>query len=141
VEKLGGRSYKPYQPSGLWEAVSYTDSNTARFVQDTGDVLYRRSMYIFWKRSSAPPNMTALDAPDREACNVQRNRTNTPLQALVLMNDPQFVEAARVFGQRIMHEGGNDVASRIDWAFRLCTARHPEPDETAIIEAFFQEQL
>ncbi len=141
VEKLGGPSYKPYQPEGIWEAVSYTGSNTARFTQDRGDVLYRRSMYIFWKRTAPPPNLNALDAPDRESCEIQRDRTNTPLQALVLMNDPQFLEAARVFAQRIMTDGGASLQDRIKWAFRLCTARYPDAKEVAVLEALYQHAL
>ena len=96
VEKVGGPSVKPPQPSGLWEAVGYTDSNTARFTADNGaEKVHRRSLYTFWKRTSPPPQMTTLDAPSREACQVRRERTNTPLQALLLLNEPQFVEASR----------------------------------------------
>jgi hypothetical protein len=129
VGDIGGPSVKPYQPPGLWEAVGYTNSNTANFTQDHGDALYRRSMYIFWKRTSPPPTMSIFDAPSREACTVARARTNTPLQALVLMNDVQFVEAARHFAQRILHEGGETDEARIAWAFRQATARTPDADE------------
>ncbi len=96
VEHVGGPSVKPPQPSGLWEAVGYTASNTAKFVADRGpEKVHRRSLYIFWKRTSAPPQMTTFDAPSREACTVRRERTNTPLQALLLMNEPQMIEASR----------------------------------------------
>jgi mono/diheme cytochrome c family protein len=141
VRKIGGPSVKPYQPKGLWHAVGYTDSNTANFKQDHGAKLYRRSMYIFWKRTSPPPTMATFDAPSREACTVRRERTNTPLQALVLMNDKQFVEAARKFAVRIMLEGGKSVDERITFAFRSCTARKPTADEIAVIKSVFQSQL
>src|SRR5208283_5302680 len=101
VEKLGGPSFKAPQPQGLWEAVAYTGSNTARFSPDVGpEKVHRRSLYIFWKRTSPPPQMTTFDAPSRESCTVRRERTNTPLQALVLMNEPQYIEAARALAER-----------------------------------------
>ncbi len=112
VEKLGGPSVKPYQPDGLWEAVGYTDSNTANFAQDDGENLYRRSLYTFWKRTAPPPAMSTFDAPSREACTVRRARTNTPLQALTLMNDRQFVEASRHFAARMLAEGGETPDAR-----------------------------
>ncbi len=103
VEKVGGPSVKPPQPAGLWEAVAYTDSNTAHFKADTGvEKIHRRSLYTFWKRTSPPPQMTTFDAPSREACQVRRERTNTPLQALLLMNEPQFIEAARGLAERTL---------------------------------------
>ncbi len=101
VETVGGPSVKPPQPSGLWEAVAYTDSNTAHFKADTGaEKVHRRSLYTFWKRTAAPPQMTTFDAPSRESCQVRRERTNTPLQALLLLNEPQFIEAARALAER-----------------------------------------
>jgi len=133
VEQVGGPSVKPYQPSGLWEAVGYTTSNTARFVQDHGEKLYRRSLYTFWKRTSPPPNLTTFDAPAREDCTVRRARTNTPLQALVLMNDVQFVEAARKMAERLMKEGGETTADRVLYGFRLVAARAPKEDELAVL--------
>ena len=141
VEKIGGKSVKPYQPPGLWEAVGYTSSNTARFKKDDGDALYRRSVYTFWKRTSPPPSMSTFDAPSREACTVRRARTNTPLQALVLMNDTQFVEAARHLGQRLMEEGGARPEERIIHGFRLATARQPSDKEIAVIQKLFEDQL
>jgi len=141
VRKIGGESVKPYQPKGLWEAVGYTDSNTAKFTQDHGDKLYRRSMYTFWKRTAPPPTMSTFDAPSREACTVRRERTNTPLQALALMNDKQFVEASRKFAERIMTEGGKTAEERIAFAFRTCTARKPTPEEIAVIKSVFKSQL
>ncbi len=105
VETFGGPSVKPPQPAGLWEAVGYTSSNTARFLADReAEKIHRRSLYTFWKRTSPPPQMTALDAPSREACTVRRERTNTPLQALLLMNETQFMEAARNIAMRAMKE-------------------------------------
>ncbi len=133
-EHLGGPSVKPYQPGGLWEAVGYTDSNTANFTQDNGDDLYRRSMYTFWKRTSPPPSMAAFDAPSRESCTIRRATTNTPLQALALMNDKQFIEASRHFGQRILTEGGTTDEERLAFGFRSVNARTPDADELAILK-------
>ena len=99
---VGGPSVKPYQPDGLWNVVAITGSNTREFKRDTGEALYRRSMYTFWKRTSPPPSMAAFNAPTREQCTVRRERTNTPLQSLVMMNDPQFVEAARHLAERML---------------------------------------
>jgi hypothetical protein len=134
VEEIGGPSVKPYQPPGLWEVVGYTASNTANFTQDSGDALYRRSMYTFWKRTSPPPSMALFDAPNREACTVQRSRTNTPLQALALLNDVQFVEAARAFAARLLRERESDEA-RLAQGFRAVTGRFADADELAILAA------
>jgi mono/diheme cytochrome c family protein len=105
---LGGPSVKPYQPAGLWKVVAITGSNTRVYEKDKGDALYRRSLYTFWKRTAPPPSMATFNAPTREQCTVRRERTNTPLQALVMMNDPQFVEAARHLAQRAMHDSEKD---------------------------------
>ena len=131
--KMGGRGVRSYQPSGIWEAVGYTASNTAKYSQDHGDALYRRSLYLFWKRTAPPPSMTTFDAPSREQCRARRERTNTPLQALVTMNDPQYFEAARQLGYRMLHEGGADDAERLRYGFRLATARPPTAAESAIL--------
>ena len=131
VPTIGGKSVRPYQPEGLWKPVGFGGSNTSVFSQDHGDALYRRSMYTFWKRTSPPPSMSTFDAPNRETCQVRRARTNTPLQALVLMNDVQFVEAARKFAERTLVEGGDDDASKVVWAFRCGTGRHPSESESA----------
>ncbi|MFG0332069.1 MAG: DUF1553 domain-containing protein, partial [Maioricimonas sp. JB049] len=139
-EKVGGPSVKPYQPAGLWEAVGYTDSNTAKFTQDDGQKLYRRSMYTFWKRTAPPPSMSNFDAPSRESCTVRRARTNTPMQALTLMNDKQFVEAARHFAQRILREGGATDDDRLVFAFRSATSRMPQADELNVIRHLLQQQ-
>lgn len=139
VEKHGGHSVKPYEPAGLWEAVSF--NNSQKYVADKGEGQYRRSLYTFWKRQSPPPNMLLFDAPTREYCVVRRPRTNTPLQALALLNDQQFVEASRAFAQRIVAEGGKTPAERIAYAFRLATSRKPGSDEIKVLQDTFQQQL
>ena len=141
VEGRVEKSVKPYQPEGLWEAIAYTDSNTAKFKQDHGDALWRRSLYTFWKRTSPPPTLTTFDAPSREACVVRRARTNTPLQALALMNDVQFVEASRKFAERIMKEGGQTPAERAAYAFRWVTSREPKPRELEVLLAQYTQHL
>jgi hypothetical protein len=142
---IGGPSVSPYQPPGLWEELmSRLDGanwTAQTYVQSKGRDLYRRSMYTFWKRTSPPPSLTTLDAPDRETCTVRRARTNTPLQALVLMNEPTYVEAARKLAERILSEGGADADARIAFAFRLATARLPQPAEAAVLRRVLGEQL
>jgi hypothetical protein len=140
VTNLGGKSVKPYQPSGLWEAIGYSGSNTVHFVQDKGDALYRRSLYTFWKRTSPPPSLTTFDAPSREECVVRRGRTNTPLQALALMNDEQYVEAARHLAERMMRDGGKTVSDRIALGFRLATSRQPTQDEIRVFQTLYTAQ-
>ena len=139
VEQRGGKAVKPFEPGGLWEAVSF--NNSQKYVQDKGDGNYRRSLYTYWKRQSPPPNMLIFDAPTREYCVVRRPRTNTPLQALVLLNDPQFVEASRAFADRILREGGKTTASRAAFAFRQATGRAPAADELKVLEDVFKQQL
>jgi hypothetical protein len=142
VQKVGGPSVKPPQPSGLWEAVGYTGSNTRTFVPDRGhEKVHRRGMYTFWKRTAPPPEMNTFDAPSRESCIVRRERTNTPLQALLLLNDPQFVEAARTLGERIMKEGGATPVVRIRYAFRLTTSRQPDAKEQSELLAAYKDHL
>jgi hypothetical protein len=139
VEQVGGPSVKPYEPPGLWEAVSH--DNRQRYVPDGDQREYRRSLYTFWKRQSPPPNMLIFDAPNRESCLVRRARTTTPLQALVLLNDPQFVEAARAFAQRIMLEAVPTSEDRIRHAFLLATARLPDREETQILTRILDRQI
>jgi hypothetical protein len=140
IEHLGGPSVKPPQPAGLWEAVGYTDSNTARFKADAGaEKVHRRSLYTFWKRTSAPPQMTTLDAPSREYCLVRRERTNTPLQALLLMNEPQFIEAARALAERTLREGSSTDEGRLGYLFRLVTARCPDAQDRAELESALRD--
>ncbi len=141
VEKVGGPSFKPPQPEGLWEAVGYTGSNTYRFQRDAEpQKVFRRSMYIFWKRTSAPPMMTLFDAPSREACIARRERTNTPLQALMLMNEPQYVEAARHLAQKAILEGGATPEERVAWMVRRCTLRPAGPKDVADLVAAYKAQ-
>jgi hypothetical protein len=136
VEKLGGPSVKPYQPAGLWKELGGDD-----YKQDTGEGLYRRSLYTFWKRTSPPPSMVNFDSAGREACTVRETRTNTPLQALDLMNDVTFVEAARAMAERMIREGGAQPDGRIAFAFRLATARRPKPEEARILLDSFHHYL
>jgi hypothetical protein len=143
--RIGGASVFPYQPPGLWEELmsrSDGDNFTAqKYVQSHGPDLYRRSMYTFWKRTSPPPSLSTFDAPDRETCTVRRGRTNTPLQALVLLNDPTYVEASRKLAERMMREGGATPDERIAYAFRLATARKPTPDESSVLRKIFAKQV
>ena len=137
VEKPGGPSVRPYQPAGLWQDVSYDGDKTYR--PSTGPALYRRSLYTFWKRQSPPPNMLAFDAPTRETCTVQRSRTNTPLQALALMNDPTFVEAARVLAEQTIKSAASP-RDRIRFAFQRATARRPLPEESAVLLEILRDE-
>jgi hypothetical protein len=142
--EIGGRSVSPYQPAGLWqELASRADSgnwSAQVYVQGHGMDLYRRTMYTFWKRASPPPTLVTFDAPDRETCVVRRARTNTPLQALVLMNDPTYVEAARKLAERLMSEA-KTADERIVLAFRLATARAPSAAEVGILKKVYGAQL
>jgi hypothetical protein len=134
VRKVGGRSVRPYQPEGVWEAVAMPESNTKRYVPDTGENLYRRSMYWFWKRSAPPASLDIFNAPAREICTVKRERTNTPLQALVTLNDPQFVEANRALADLALEQPGDDAA-RFDFVARRLLARPLEVDEREVVGA------
>jgi mono/diheme cytochrome c family protein len=131
VERFGGPSVKPYQPEGLWREVAMLASNTREFMRDDGDALWRRSLYTYWKRAVPPPALLTLDAPTRESCTVSRQITNTPLQALVLWNDEQFVEAARKLAERVLTEAvaPDTDDARITWLLRTCTGRAPRDDE------------
>jgi hypothetical protein len=141
VTKLGGPPVKPYQPAGIWEGTSMVASNTRNYKQDTGESLYRRSLYTLWKRQAPPASMDIFDGPTREVCVVRRDRTNTPLQALVTMNDPQFVEAARVLAQRAMQasQGGSNGA--IDFMTLRVLARVFTPAEREIVRAAYDDFL
>ena len=135
---VGGRSIKPAQPEGTWEI---NEMSGYRYEKSKGADLYRRGLYVYWRRSTVYPSFVTLDAPTREFCVAQRAKTSTPLQSLVLMNDPVFVEAARAFAQRVMAEGGADSASRLNFAWRLALARPPSDKERAVLERTLQQQL
>jgi cytochrome c553 len=137
TDKIGGPSVKPYQPAGLWEAVSYNGDQT--YVQDHGAALYRRSLYTYWKRQSPPPALLAFDAPTRETCVVRRSRTNTPLQALVLLNDTTYIEVARVLAQHAMQRT-TSRDDRLRYAFRRVTCRWPEADEASALLRLFEQE-
>ncbi len=134
ARKQGGPSVRPYQPEGVWEAVAMTGSNTRDYKVDSGESLYRRSLYTFWKRAAPPASMEIFNAPNREVCTVRRERTNTPLQALVTLNDPQFVEAARHLAQRALIEGGDTDANRADFIARRILARPLSGEEWPVVE-------
>jgi hypothetical protein len=129
AERLGGPSVKPYQPEGLWEDV--TVERRGRYVADRGADQYRRGLYTFWKRTCPPPALMSFDAPNREVCVARRAATNTPLQALVLLNDPTHVEAARKLAERMMRAGGKDAG--LAFGFRCATAREPSAAERRIL--------
>jgi len=138
VNEVGGPGVKPYQPPGLWNEVSL--SANVRFKRDDGEKLYRKSMYIYWKRSAPHPGMVIFDAPTRESCTVQRPRTNTPLQALYTLNDEQFVEAGRKLAERMMLEGGATNPEKIRFAYLLLTAQEPSNRTLATLEELFRSE-
>ena len=141
VGKVGGASVKPYQPDGVWEAVAMPESNTKKYERDTGEKLYRRSVYTFWKRAAPPASLDIFNAPNRETCTVRRERTDTPLQALVTLNDPQFVEAARALAQRALKEGGASAKTRLDFVARHLLARSLRPEEQNVAESVLKDLL
>jgi hypothetical protein len=147
VPKLGGPSVKPYQPDGVWEAVAMIGSNTRDYRRDSGENLYRRSMYTFWKRSAPPASMEIFNAPNRETCAVDRDRTNTPLQALTTLNDPQFVEAARRMAENAIKDGGEGDDAKINFIAKRIIARPFNANEMEVVRgslaelsAFYQAQ-
>lgn len=133
VAKIGGPSVKPYQPPGVWEAVAMIGSNTREYRQDHGEALYRRSLYTFWKRAAPPASMEIFNAPTRENCTVRRERTNTPLQALVTLNDPQWIEAARHLAQRARQQCGAGTPARLEFMAKAVLARPLRPEENSIV--------
>jgi hypothetical protein len=141
VRKLGGPSVRPYQPDGVWEAVAMIGSDTRDYRRDSGENLYRRSMYTLWKRAAPPASMDIFNAPSREVCTVRRERTNTPLQALVTLNDPQFVEAARVLAQTALKEGGEKWELRVDVIARRLLSRPLRTEELKVVRSSFDELL
>jgi hypothetical protein len=138
--KMGGPSVNPYQPGGIWTELNDRKGYSMTFVQSHGEDLYRRSLYTFWKRTVPPPAMQTFDAPEREYCVVRRLNTNTPLQALVLLNDIQIVEAARKLAERMLTEGGETLDARLKYGFRLATARGASEKELAVLRRAWQEQ-
>ena len=140
--RLGGPSIKPYQPPGLWEQVAFGGNFSAQTYEESrGADLYRRGLYVYWKRSLPHPSLATFDAPSRELCTDRRPRTNTPLQALVLLNDPIYVEAARGLAHRIMQEGGTSATDRLHFAFGLCLSRAPTPEEAKLLLTLYQRQV
>jgi Protein of unknown function (DUF1553)/Protein of unknown function (DUF1549)/Concanavalin A-like lectin/glucanases superfamily/Planctomycete cytochrome C len=140
--EIGGPSVLPYQPKGLWEEMAFGEGFSAQaYEQSKGKDLYRRGMYTLWKRTVPPASLSTFDAPDREKCTARRALTNTPLQALALLNDPTYVEASRALAQRALLEGGKDDASRIGYAFRLATARKPTGKETGVLRGLLKTRL
>ena len=152
VPRIGGPSVNPYTPGDLWREISHygsTPATSQTFVQDHGEKLYRRSLYTYWKRTAPPPNMLVFDAPNRETCIVARPATTTPLQALVLLNDVQFVEASRAFAQRILSRGAGFQpastdpeadAERLRWAVLECLSREPSENELKILTAALRRE-
>jgi hypothetical protein len=138
VNQVGGRSVFPYQPEGYWAPLNFPKRE---YVLDRGDNLYRRGVYLHWQRTFPHPSLVAFDAPAREECTAARPVSNTPLQALVLLNDPNFVEAARVFGQNILRHGGRTFEKRLDWAYRKALARPPTAEESKLLARLYQAQL
>lgn len=137
--KMGGPGVNPYQPAGVWEDIAYGDTFSSQiYEQDHGDKLYRRSMYTFWKRTAPPPALATFDAPDREKCIARRSLTNTPLQALVLLNDTTYVEAARALAARMLREGGKDP---LGFGYRVVLNRAPAAKERAVLLAQYRKQL
>jgi hypothetical protein len=137
VEKLGGPSVKPYQPAGLWQELT----GGGGYKTDEGEGLYRRSLYTYWRRTIAPPSMVTFDAATRETCIVRESRTNTPLQALTLMNEVSYVEAARKLAERMMKEGGATEGERIQYGFRLVMARVPSVAERGTMQTALERFL
>jgi hypothetical protein len=142
VEKIGGPSVKPYHPPGLYEqVVAQGDNSKATYQQGSGDDLHRRSLYTYWKRSVPHPGMLLFDAPFRETCALRRSRSNTPLQALNLLNDPTYVEAARFLAQRMIKEGGASIESRLTHGFRLLLARKPSSQELQVLTTAVERSI
>jgi hypothetical protein len=134
VPKVGGPSVKPYQPAGYWAALNFPPREWAN---DKGESLYRRGLYTHWQRSFLHPSLLAFDAPSREECTCERARSNIPQQALVLLNDPTYVEASRAFAERIIKEGGAGTADRLEWAFGCALSRRPTDEEVKLLTGLY----
>jgi hypothetical protein len=138
VKHVGGKSVNPYQPAGYW---AYLNFPTREWQNSTGESLYRRGLYTHWQRQYLHPSLLAFDAPSREECTADRPRSNTPLQSLVLLNDPSYVEAARAFAELTLRNGGSTIRERLNYAFRRATSREILDDETAVLESLVQSHL
>jgi hypothetical protein len=138
VTRFGGPSVNPYQPDGYWASLNFPHRE---YVDSVGDDLYRRGLYTHWQRTFLHPSLAAFDAPSREECTANRVLSNTPLQALVLLNDPIYEEAARIFAEHALRRGGTALEDRIRWAWRRALARPPRPDELKILTSLHGEQL
>jgi hypothetical protein len=134
--KIGGPSVKPYQPAGYWQ---YLNFPTREYYADHGSSQYRRGLYTYWQRTFPHPSLIAFDAPSREECTVERPRSSTPLQALVLLNDPTYVEAARVFAEHMIKQGGAGLAERLDWAYRRAVSRGVRPEEVKVLAEVYHK--
>ncbi|WP_083925209.1 DUF1553 domain-containing protein [Flexithrix dorotheae] len=141
VKKVGGPSVKPYQPKGLWSEKASFSAILLKYKEDKGEGLYRRSMYTFIRRTSPPPSMMAFDGSDRNVCIVRRQNTNTPLQALVLLNDPQYVEASRVLAEKLLKDDQGEIDTKIETGFRLLTGRNPNQDELLLFKNLYEDEL
>jgi hypothetical protein len=141
TERIGGPSVRPYQPEGVWEAVAMNGSNTRHYKRDGGDKLYRRSLYTFWKRAAPPASMEIFNAPTREVCTLRRERTNTPLQALVTMNDPQFVESARELAANAARTAPGNFDAQLDAMAMRLLARSLGEREKAVVESAYRDFL
>jgi hypothetical protein len=140
VQKVGGPSVRPYMPDAVWDETSVY-GNLRNYQADTGEGLYRRTVYTIWKRTAAPPSMLLFDSPSREICTVKRSRSNTPTQALALLNEVTYVEAARRLAEGMMLEGGATPESRVDWAFQRVLARKPDAFERETITTRLKARL
>ncbi len=140
ASKIGGPSVYPYQPEGLWDEISNKPWRY-KYKQEPGEGLYRRSLYTIWKRTSAPPSMMIFDVGDRSVCTVSRRQTSTPLQALVLLNDPQFIEASYVLAENIIEERGDNKVKQLKHAFQLSTGRSPKERELTVLKKFLDDEL
>jgi hypothetical protein len=139
---IGGPSVYPYHPTGLWLEINNRPNYSREYPHQTDVTQHlRRSVYTFWKRTVTPPSLATFDAPSREYCVVRRSITNTPLQAFVMMHDPQFVEAAKFLAERMLKAGGDSSESQIEFGFRLTTSRRPSPDEVTILRQTFSHWL
>ena len=138
VSKIGGESVKPYQPPTHWEFLNFP---TRTWVHDKNDSQYRRGLYTWWQRSFLQPSLVNFDAPSREECTAERPRSNTPLQSLTLLNDPTFVEAARVFAEKIIKNGGDGEDAKLKWAYEHALSREPQKDEIKMLGELYQKHL